>query len=154
MSDQTLGQRLVGLDFNPSGNEKVNKVKQLFADIIDLVTEDAVNGEPKVQEQFTDLAVSQTVLAQMAAVKAITFEKAPKEPAVDPQVADLAPAAEVTPPAPAEPTPPAPEPTPEVTPPAPEPAPQPEPTPPAPAAPIEPPAPAEPAATPPHTIIQ
>jgi len=117
MSDvQTTGQRLVGLSFNPSGDDKVTKVKQLFADIIDLVTEDAVFGEEKIQEQFTDLAVSQVIIAQMAAVKAITWEKKPKtetpkeEPINEPEPA----VTEPTPPVAPEPTPaPVPEPTPQ-----------------------------------------
>jgi len=105
MSNQTLGQRLVGLDFNPSGSEKVNKVKQHFADIIDLVTEGA-ESEAKLQEMFTDLAVAETIKAQMVVVKAITWEK--KQPAVE---ASVETPTEMVPPAPAEPSPVEPTPT-------------------------------------------
>lgn len=36
MNELTYGQQAVGLTFNPSGNEKVQKVKELYAEIIDL----------------------------------------------------------------------------------------------------------------------
>jgi hypothetical protein len=36
---QTFGEKAVGLTFNPSGDEKVNKAKQLMADALDLLKE-------------------------------------------------------------------------------------------------------------------
>lgn len=33
----TFGEKAVGLTFNPSGDEKVNRAKQLMADAIDLL---------------------------------------------------------------------------------------------------------------------
>jgi hypothetical protein len=35
----TYGQKAVGLTFNPSGDEKVQKAKELFAQAIDLMVE-------------------------------------------------------------------------------------------------------------------
>ncbi len=37
MSMQTLGEWKVGLDFNPSGDDRVGQAKRLFADLIDHV---------------------------------------------------------------------------------------------------------------------
>lgn len=44
----TFGEKAVGLSFNPSGDEKVDEVKRLYAAIIDLCNEirsDAGQGE-------------------------------------------------------------------------------------------------------------
>lgn len=35
MSELTFGQRLVGLTFNPSGDDKVGRAKQLCAELAD-----------------------------------------------------------------------------------------------------------------------
>jgi len=35
MTELSFGQKAVGLTFNPSGDPDVNKIKQLYADIID-----------------------------------------------------------------------------------------------------------------------
>lgn len=99
----TIGQKLVGIKFNPSELEKVTKIKQHFADIIDILVEDS-QVEPKLQEMFTDLAVSQAIIAQMAAVKAVTWGLSGSKPASTSIPVTDAPA-EANPPAPAEPTP-------------------------------------------------
>lgn len=160
-SDLTLGQRLVGVSFNPSGNEKVNTVKQLFADIIDILTENG-GAELKLQELFTDMAVNQVVIAQMTAVKALTWGGTPvvveevEIDDIDPSTPDAPQDAAPTP----DPTPepvPAPEPQPEPTPPAADPVPTQIPvTSPEPETPNEPtpPVPVEPSPPIQHTIIQ
>ena len=35
--EMTFGERLVGLTFNPSGDPKVNRAKQLCAELVDLI---------------------------------------------------------------------------------------------------------------------
>jgi hypothetical protein len=69
----TYGEGLVGMSFNPSGNEDVNKIKQHYADIIDLLNikrSEAVDGEVK---RHYSVAITEAQTAQMWAVKAITM---------------------------------------------------------------------------------
>lgn len=80
----TFGEKSVGLTFNPSGDEKVNKVKELYAGIIDLC--DELRKENKVTEstdafdaerlnekgRFLSIAITEAQTAQMWAVKGIT----------------------------------------------------------------------------------
>lgn len=68
---------MVGLTFNPSGDERVAKVKQLFADVIDELAGKDGSQMGKVtglQSPLLDVAVSHAITAQMWAVKAITFK--------------------------------------------------------------------------------
>ena len=76
----TDGQKLVGLSFNPSGREDVNKAKQLSADLIDLVqanhNEVTDNGN-KMASWYRNVlraaAVNAVITAHMAVVKFITW---------------------------------------------------------------------------------
>lgn len=72
----SFGEKAVGLSFNPSGDEKVQKIKEHMAAVLDIVHEG--NGTASSEALGYDLdklAVGQLVLAQMAAVKAITYKK-------------------------------------------------------------------------------
>lgn len=85
---QTFGQEAVGLTFNPSGNDKVDKAKQLAAELIDLLESDysekttsTVNKEgDKINEvgwtthALFLAAFNETVAAQMAVVKFLTWK--------------------------------------------------------------------------------
>lgn len=81
----TFGQEAVGLDFNPGGNPLVNRVKQLFADVIDLTEENYaikvanLEGEGKKPSWklnvFKTAAFNTCITAQMAVVKFITWTK-------------------------------------------------------------------------------
>lgn len=85
---QTFGQKAVGLTFNPSGNDKVDKAKQLAAELIDLLESDysekttsTVNKEgDKINEvgwttnALFLAAFNETVAAQMAVVKFLTWK--------------------------------------------------------------------------------
>ncbi len=62
----TFGEKVVGLTFNPFGDDNVTKAKQLMAEVIDLVTEKG--------QGFNQLAIDQLMLAQMAAVKSLTWK--------------------------------------------------------------------------------
>jgi hypothetical protein len=73
MDPITYGQKLVGLTFNPSGDPKVAKIKQLYADIIDelhTLREQTTDAEKK---RHYSIAITEAQTAQMWAVKAITF---------------------------------------------------------------------------------
>lgn len=81
MEEQTqlsFGEKLVGLSFNPSENEKVDKAKKLFAEAADLLKEHIV--EVREKEGLTTMgadlfshAIGEILNAQMCAVKVLTF---------------------------------------------------------------------------------
>jgi hypothetical protein len=68
---QTYGQWLVGTTFNPSGDAKVNEVKQATADLIDDMQEIASNRDHPGARSAA-LAITAYEEAAMWAVKAIT----------------------------------------------------------------------------------
>lgn len=76
MGELSYGQKAVGLTFNPSGNEKVQKLKELYAEVIDLLDNERkqVVNPSEVGAMLT-LAIREAQTAQMWAVKAVTFER-------------------------------------------------------------------------------
>lgn len=71
----TFGEKAVGLDFNPSGNEKVAKIKALYAEIIDMLTDGELdNGATGLKGRLTGRAINDAIVAQMLAVKVLTFK--------------------------------------------------------------------------------
>src|SRR5487761_1466330 len=83
MSDLTFGQQAVGLTFNPSGDQTVVDVKQHFADVIDLLVPDGNldNGATGLKGRILGRAINDAIVAQMLAVKYLTFPSS--TPAVD-----------------------------------------------------------------------
>jgi hypothetical protein len=76
----TFGEKAVGLTFNPSGDAKVNRAKQLMAEALDLLTEteqQKTDFGAKTQSWeanvFRTNAFNKIVDAQMALVKYITW---------------------------------------------------------------------------------
>ena len=71
----SFGELLVGIEFNPSNDDKVAKVKSMIAEIANLM-KDEYNNEQKspVKSLLFDHAVGELVNAQMAVVKVITFK--------------------------------------------------------------------------------
>lgn len=71
----TYGQKAVGLTFNPSWDERVQKVKELFAQAIDLMVEvrNEQNIWPSERSRLASVAITEAQTAQMWAVKAITW---------------------------------------------------------------------------------
>lgn len=70
----TFGEKLVGLQFNPSDDEKVNRAKQLCAELADLITEGRDTRENTVFERYLyDHAVGEILNAQMNVVKLLTL---------------------------------------------------------------------------------
>ena len=74
----SFGEKLVGLSFNPSENEKVDKAKKLFAEAADLLKEHII--EVREQEGLTTMgadlfshAIGEILNAQMCTVKILTF---------------------------------------------------------------------------------
>lgn len=69
----THGGKLVGIEFNPSGDEKVLKAKELSAQLIDLVESLPVENGSSDRLNFIKDAVSNIIVAQMLVVKAVTY---------------------------------------------------------------------------------
>jgi len=77
----TFGESAVGLTFNPSGDEKVNKAKRLMADALDLLMEaesEKTDNRKYVEGWegivFRTNAFNKIVDAQMSLVKYITWK--------------------------------------------------------------------------------
>lgn len=73
----TFGEKAVGLTFNPSADPSVNRLKQLYAQIIDelqgMKNEPGDNSNPGKQ-RLLSVAITEAQGAQMWAVKAITWK--------------------------------------------------------------------------------
>jgi hypothetical protein len=73
----TFGQKLVGLNFNPSNDDKVGKAKQLCADLADLLHDEMYKGNGEVSELQSRLyshTIGEILNAQMNVVKVITLK--------------------------------------------------------------------------------
>lgn len=74
--EMTFGEKLVSLSFNPSGDEKVNKIKTLCAELTDILYDDIPeDGERTyLQDQLFNKAIFNILDAQMTSVKLITLK--------------------------------------------------------------------------------
>lgn len=77
MPDQELsyGEKLVGISFNPGGNEEVNAVKLQFAQIIDVMHELRSRTTNAEVARMCSIAITESQTAQMWAVKAVTWRE-------------------------------------------------------------------------------
>lgn len=73
MTTMSYGQQAVGLTFNPSNDPTVQKLKELYAEIIDLVYMLPVTPDQNFKSQLVRHAIMQAVDGQMDAVKAATW---------------------------------------------------------------------------------
>jgi len=75
----TFGEYRVGINFNPGGDEMVNKIKRAAADFIDLVNIIDIRADETGGEvlRLKVLAMTDIEIAAMHAVKAVT--KPPRE---------------------------------------------------------------------------
>lgn len=72
----SFGELLVGIEFDPTNEDKVAKVKSLMAEAANLMLEEYdQNGKSPIKSLLFDHAVGELVSAQMAVVKVITFKK-------------------------------------------------------------------------------
>jgi len=73
----TYGERAVGLTFNPSNNGDVEKLKQLYAEIIDHMDDFrkgyTARGDNPEMVRLCFIAITEAQTAQMWAVKAVTW---------------------------------------------------------------------------------
>ena len=70
----TFGEKAVGLTFNPSRDSKVQLVKELFAQIIDLCDDARTEAGQSEKARLFSVAITEAQTAQMWAVKGITFQ--------------------------------------------------------------------------------
>lgn len=77
----TFGEKLVGLTFNPSGDPKVQKAKELCAELADLLNEydreKTDNGNAMSSTLYKNLfhhTIGEVLNAQMNVVKVLTFK--------------------------------------------------------------------------------
>ena len=77
MSEQTYGQRLVGLSFNPSNDSDVDHLKRVCADLIDMMAQlrlTAAAAGKDDQARYASIAITELQTTQMWLVKAITAQ--------------------------------------------------------------------------------
>lgn len=74
----TFGEQLVGINFNPSSDDKVSQAKALFAQAADLLEQEyrAKNlGAYSLSNILYTHAIGEILNAQMTAVKVLTLNK-------------------------------------------------------------------------------
>lgn len=74
MREMTLGEKLVGLTFNPSGDPKVNKAKELCAELADLLWQDGMKQEQTdLSQRLFNHTIGEILNAKMNVVKVLTL---------------------------------------------------------------------------------
>lgn len=69
----TYGEKAVGLNFNPSGENIVDAIKKNVAIIIDALDTCRSDTEDPEQKRLASIAITELQGAQMWAVKAVTW---------------------------------------------------------------------------------
>jgi hypothetical protein len=74
----TFGENAVGLGFNPGGDPKVDKIKTLYAEIIDILNSERYpksdNTETNEINRLLSIAITEAQGSQMWAVKSLTWK--------------------------------------------------------------------------------
>lgn len=71
----SFGEILVGIEFNPSNDDKVARVKELMAEAANIMKDAYNDGEKSpVKSLLFDHAVGEILNAQMSVVKVITMK--------------------------------------------------------------------------------
>ena len=73
-AELSFGEKAVGLTFNPNGDTRVNEIKKLYAQIIDLCISQTVGNLNGEAVRLFKIAITEAQGAQMWAVKAITWK--------------------------------------------------------------------------------
>jgi hypothetical protein len=71
--EMTFGEKLVGLTFNPSGDPKVQRAKELCAELADLLHPESRTTSP-MKRLLYEHAVGEILNAQMNVVKVLTLK--------------------------------------------------------------------------------
>lgn len=69
----SFGQKAVGLNFNPSGDDAIGRINQKFADAIDQLNSLRESTGSREIERMCSVAITEAQTSQMWAVKAITW---------------------------------------------------------------------------------
>lgn len=69
----SFGEKAVGLSFNPSSNENVQKIKEQSAALIDTLNTLRENSTDNEEKRMYSVAITETQTAQMWGVKAATW---------------------------------------------------------------------------------
>jgi hypothetical protein len=73
--EMTFGEKLVGLTFNPSNDDKVSKAKRLCAELADLINDDRqVRETTQLESLLFPQTVGEILNAQMNVVKLLTLK--------------------------------------------------------------------------------
>lgn len=72
--EQSHGEKLMGVSFNPSQQLDVRTVKEGFAVMIDYLLAVQKDSNSPVQRKLIDLAIDGMISDQMMAVKALTWK--------------------------------------------------------------------------------
>ena len=70
----TFGEKLVGITFNPSADDKVGKAKRLCADLADLLNDDFESNTVGLKRTLFIHAIGEILNAQMNVVKVLTLK--------------------------------------------------------------------------------
>lgn len=72
----SFGEKLVGLTFNPSGDPKVQRAKEICAELADLIYQDYDSKEEVTDfyDYLYEHTVGEILNAQMNVVKLLTFK--------------------------------------------------------------------------------
>jgi hypothetical protein len=71
----SFGMKLVGINFNPSGDVKVHRAKELCAQLADLLHQHYTTSEgSQLQTQLYNHAIGEVLNAQMNVVKVLTLK--------------------------------------------------------------------------------
>ena len=70
----TYREKAVGLTFNPSGDETVQKLKELYAQIVDICNDARTEAGQGEKGRLLSVAITEAQGAQMWAVKGVTFK--------------------------------------------------------------------------------
>lgn len=74
--EMSFGEKLVGLTFNPSGDEKIQKAKELCAELANLIYDDYDSKEEVTDfyDYLYEHTIGEILNAQMNVVKLLTFK--------------------------------------------------------------------------------
>ena len=77
MKEKTHGDKLVGKGFNPSGLARVDRVKDLYAKVIDELADyhstACMTENDRTRNRMLEIATEKAIEAEMWAVKGLTF---------------------------------------------------------------------------------
>ena len=74
MSEQTFGEKAVGLGFNPSNDDAVYYCKKEFSVVIDRMNDLRLTSDNPEVKRMASVAITEAQTAQMWAVKALTWK--------------------------------------------------------------------------------